>query len=41
MSKNKNDMIYVLEQMNVSMLTKVCINKEALWLPGSQDARFF
>lgn len=40
MSKNKNDVICVLEYKNVSLLTKFCITKEALWLPDSQDARF-
>lgn len=40
MSKTKNDMIYVLEKMNVSLVTKFCKNKEALWLLVNQVARF-
>lgn len=40
MCKTKNDTIYVWNNMNVSLLTKVCINKEALRLLVRQAARF-
>lgn len=40
MSKNKNGMVYVLEQHKCILLTKFCINKAALWLPASHAPRF-
>lgn len=38
-SKNKNDMTYVLEQHGCSLLTEFCRNREALWLLLSRAAR--
>lgn len=38
MSRNKSGKIYVLEQLDRSLPTEFCVNKEALRLPVSRDA---
>lgn len=38
-SKTKSDIIYVLNNINVSLLTKFCKNKQAFWLLVSQATR--
>lgn len=36
---DKNDIIYVWNNMNLSLFTEFCINKEGLWLPVSEDSK--
>lgn len=38
-SKTKSDIIYVLNNINVSLLTKFCKNKQAFWLLVSRATR--